>query len=348
MLINRKLLLDTLAFVRSGLAAREILEQTCSFIFMDGRVVTYNDEVSVSMPLPLNIKGAVQSKEFYALLAKATGMDIDISVVDGQLVLTGNTGMIATMPINNEILVPIDEMPAANNDLWNPLDESFPERLKLCLQTVSKNAVKPALCAVHWKAGILESSDNYQITRCTLSTSLSDGVEVLLPSRSASELVRFGPVFCQIADGWIHFKSLDGVIFSCRFSTTPYPDLGAVIAFQFESSTPVKFSPRLPKILERSLILAARYSEGEPFVHVSIRDNQLTVKAGQGSSRFEEPCTVKCAGDFEFRINPEFLRKMLEVEAKANIAKSETGRSCLTLEGDGIIRVMVLSKPLPE
>ena len=340
MQINRKLLLDTLGFVRSGLEPRGIIEQTDSFIFMGGRVVTYSDEISVSAPLPLDIRGAVSAKQIYALLGKTVGMDLDITTDGSELVVTSNTGMIARVGISHEILVPIDMLPTAEDNLWVPLDEGFNEKLRFCLQTVRTDYHKERLRSIHWRRNIIESSDNMRITQCTTNTFLPDGIEVLLEGTSVSELVKLDPAFFQRANGWMHFKTRDAVIFSCRSSEAPYPDIDTAV--QSESSTPIKFSPRLPKILDRAMTFAERDSVNHYFVKVSIEDSRLIVRAGQDFRQFEESCGVHCQGDFEFAINPEFLKKMLKEEARVSIIETTAGAMLLKLDRDGFSRFMAL------
>ena len=48
MKINKKELQEALERVKPGLASRELIEQSTSFAFMRDRVVTYNDEISIS------------------------------------------------------------------------------------------------------------------------------------------------------------------------------------------------------------------------------------------------------------------------------------------------------------
>ena len=45
-------LIKALEAVRPGLANKEMIEQSTSFAFMKDRVVTYNDEISISYPKP--------------------------------------------------------------------------------------------------------------------------------------------------------------------------------------------------------------------------------------------------------------------------------------------------------
>ena len=50
MKINKSELQEALAKVKPGLASKDLIEQATSFAFMDGRVVTYNDEMFPSSP----------------------------------------------------------------------------------------------------------------------------------------------------------------------------------------------------------------------------------------------------------------------------------------------------------
>ena len=52
MKINRKELLDTLSIVSPGVSNKEMaIEQATTFAFLKDRVVTYNDEISISHPI---------------------------------------------------------------------------------------------------------------------------------------------------------------------------------------------------------------------------------------------------------------------------------------------------------
>ena len=62
MQINRQNLQKALEIVKPGLSNKEIIEQTTSFAFIDGKVVTYNDEISICHPVEgLTLEGAVKA-----------------------------------------------------------------------------------------------------------------------------------------------------------------------------------------------------------------------------------------------------------------------------------------------
>jgi hypothetical protein len=63
-------LINALTIVKPGLSNKEIIEQSTDFVFQNGMVVTYNDEISVRHPIDLEIEGAVKADEFYKFLNK--------------------------------------------------------------------------------------------------------------------------------------------------------------------------------------------------------------------------------------------------------------------------------------
>ncbi len=68
MKVNKKELMTTLEGVLPGLSKKEITDQGNCFVFKDGKVITYNDEVAVFHPLDLELEGAVKAEEFFAIL----------------------------------------------------------------------------------------------------------------------------------------------------------------------------------------------------------------------------------------------------------------------------------------
>ena len=144
--------------------------------------------------------------------------------------------------------------------------------------------------------------------------------------------------------GGFIFRSRDAVVFSCRFSSDPFPDIDALLGGAYVS--PIKFSPRLPKILDRALTFAGKDSSDDFVAEVSIVNNRLTVRAEQGFLQFEESCGVHCAEDIKFRVNPEFLKKMLNDNAEAALL-TKTGDEelhLLRLERDGFTRFLVIAR----
>ena len=80
MKIKKEELLKALAAVKPGLSSKDVIEQSTSFAFMGGHVVTYNDEIAVRYPVDLEIEGAIRANELYSFLSKIKDKEIDLEV----------------------------------------------------------------------------------------------------------------------------------------------------------------------------------------------------------------------------------------------------------------------------
>ena len=113
MKINREELLNQLESVQPGLSIREIIEQSSCFVFQDGKVITYNDEIFCSQKTPLKIKGAVLAAPLIALLRKMVETEVDIELL---LVLIDETeeleveALLVLIDETEEILVLIEDV----------------------------------------------------------------------------------------------------------------------------------------------------------------------------------------------------------------------------------------------
>ena len=68
--INRKKLLKELESVKKGLSAKDLIEQSTTFIFKNQKIVTYNDEIFAMTPTDVEIEGCVKADSLMQLLSK--------------------------------------------------------------------------------------------------------------------------------------------------------------------------------------------------------------------------------------------------------------------------------------
>src|SRR5690625_1182784 len=88
MKIKKSVLLDALEIVRPGLSNDEVVEQSTSFAFIGDKVITYNDDISVSHPISnLGFEGAVRSQEIYEFLKKSRSETVHIEVTENEVKL---------------------------------------------------------------------------------------------------------------------------------------------------------------------------------------------------------------------------------------------------------------------
>ena len=129
MKINKEQLQRALEIVKPGLANKELIEQSTSFAFMGGKVITYNDSISVSHPVEgLELEGAVLADNLYKFLGKIKKADVDLVVKDNEIILTTGKAT-AGLTLQSEIKLPLDET-LSERGRWQKLPENFIDHIE--------------------------------------------------------------------------------------------------------------------------------------------------------------------------------------------------------------------------
>jgi len=326
MKINKTALQQALETVKPGLGSKEIVEQATSFAFLEGRVVTYNDEVSISCPLPgLAIRGAIRAEELYKLLAKVTEEELEIKVEGGEVLLCAGRAS-AGLPIQQEIKLPLEEVGAIEN--WFPVDKLFLEALKFAQYTCSQEASHPVLMCVHvdGSAGLLESSDNFRLTQCTIP--VLPGVDFLLPAAVITALLQMKPVEMALGEGWVHFRAASQAVFSARLVEGAFPNIAPYLLV--EDGFEINFPITLQDVLQRAAIFSTRDTLADNVVRIRL-ENRLMIIHGEGEyGWFKEELNYKHKGvPVSFSLNPAFLQQALK-----GLRKCTKGERTLLFEGE--------------
>ena len=298
--------------VKGGLAQKELIEQSSSFIFMDGSIITYNDEVAVSIPMKaLDFTCAVPGAELMSILSKVKDAEIEVSIIDNELVLAG-AKFTARIKIQAEISLPIDTLKPSK---WQKTTEEFLAALKMCLFSAGSDMSKPVLTCLHINNNVVESSDSTRLSRMTLEENIN--ATFLLPARAATELCKYEIKSFALTDGWAHFKLESGAQFSCRTFEGKFPDFDPIL--QVENTHTLRFPPDMDGILERAS--AALIKDATNQVEIYIKDSKVTVTSASEIVRYEETARMRSSkDDITFRINPTFLRQILADNSTAELA----------------------------
>jgi uncharacterized protein (DUF1330 family) len=339
MKIKRKEALRKLKQTKSGLAKKEIVEQTGSYLFKDGKVTTYNDEISMSTPLVVGFQGAVKAEKFYKALEGAPTANVDVTA-DNERVFIRSGEMVAEIE-KAEILLPIQDVPQPDPSDCVSLAPDFKEKVKLAAGAASKNFAKQVLCCIHMWGNIIEATDNYRIVRCRTDVSLPEGLDLLIPKDSISSLLKLNPTALAYANGWASFQTEEGVIFSCRVLDAVFIDTEPALTRACES--PIYFPPaHLTAILDRAVQFADNDSVGDPKVTISVKDDLLMVQAAQEGSRFRETCKVSFRGSLKFHANPLFLRDALAMNFDKACFSRHGTRIYMKFEKESVTYLLVL------
>lgn len=333
MKINRVELINILSAVKPGLATEERIEQSTSFVFQNGRVVTYNDEVAVSHPVNMDIEGAISAKEFLALLSKLKDDSVELTVSGSELRVNGKKAR-AGIKMIAEIALPINEIQEPKT--WEPLPEGFAEAIKFCIFSCSKDLTSPALTCLHVHKDKIESCDNFRITIRYLDASYFNEA-ILLPASAAKDLINYNVTEYAKVGGWLHFRTKADTVFSCRtYGDLEYPNLERFLEIDGGA---LKFPEDTKESLARAGIFSTSGAgKGEERVKIVLSDGLMVVHGEGDTGWFEESSRVRYkGGDTHFEITPSFLEVVLSLTDEATV-----GNDRLKFEGDNFVHVVSL------
>lgn len=318
MKINKKNLLKALEVVKPGLANKEMIEQTTSFCFIKGNVVTYNDEISISCPVKdIELEGAVNSNELYSFVSRVKADELEMEIKDNEILLKAGRSK-AGLTLHSDITLPIEEIGKIKK--WKILPDDFLEGLKFTMGACSRDMSRPVLTCVHVNKDILESSDDYRFAYFKLKDEIPIKT-FLLPATSCSKVVRMKPIEISEGEGWIHFRTKGKAILSCRLFEEKYADASKLLKIK---GNPIIFPKTIIDILNRADIFSKRDFELDEQVTISLDNKKLIIKSQSDSGWFEEKARVNYTGDpVIFIISPYLLKDILNKTTKGILSENK-------------------------
>jgi len=337
MKIEKASLIKALEIVKPGLAAKENIEQSTSFAFMGGRVVTYNDEISISHPVSdLDIEGAVRAEEMYQLLGKMKSKEVQLAVTETEIRIKSGKAR-AGITLQSEIKLPLEEI--GDIGKWKKIPEELLQAMKFTMFSCSTDMSKPVLTCVHvTPEGRVESCNNYQVTRFQMKDKLPIG-EFLIPVGTVKSLIAYDVTHISEGHGWVHFKTKEDTIFSCRVFEDTYVNLEGIMEV---SGNKIHFPENLGTILDRAAVFSKRERWIDEVIEISIDpEGKMKIRSEDDAGWFEETTTLG-EGKWEevsFKINPLFLKDILSQNAPCVV-----GDHKVKFTGENWVHILALQK----
>lgn len=300
-------LIDALEVVKPGLASKELIEQSTSFAFVDGRVVTYNDEISISHPVEgLDLTGAIQATELYAILKKLKQDEIEISVNENEIVLSAGKVKCGLL-LQSEIKLPLTEIDEIQK--WKTLPAGFIVAMQMAMMSCGTDNSKPILTCVHIHPEYIEGTNGFALYKSIMTTRFIKA-PILIPATSASILSRFAPAKIAVTDGWVHFKSDNGAILSCRTFADKYPDTSKITKI---TGVLLTFPKTIMAILDRATVFGKHGAKvTDEDVDIIIDKKKIKISSKSESGWFEESANIDFEGErLSFKIMPSLLKGIL-------------------------------------
>lgn len=338
MKINKNQFLQTLSSAEAGLASsKEIIEQSTCFIFKDGEIISFNEEVSVRTPSGLDesFLGAVHARPLQDILSKYPDDEVDISSEKGKLVIKGK-GKRTRIRVVKDILLPIDSVETPKN--WTELHKDFADAITIVQECASKDETTNIFTCIHLTPDWIESCDNFQACRYTMKTGLKESS--LIKKDSLSHLISLGVTEVSEGDSWVHFRNSSGIRFSCRKWMDDYKDLTPMLNVSGEEIT-------LPKGLSdaafRGQVFSADNKDSD-LVKIDLRPGKLRLHATGITGDHEEFKAVKYNGKaMSFLISPTLLGELTKKHTECQVSPNR-----LKIDGPRFVYVCLLYAPAKE
>lgn len=319
MLINRNEFLTALEIVKPGLSNKDQIAQATSFAFLNGRVVTYNDELSVSHPLAnCEIEGAIKADKLYAFLNKIKKDEIDLTIKGNEVILTTGRAK-AGLALQTEIKLPLEEV--NDKKKWKPLPETFIKFLSFAMTSCSKLQTTPILTCVHVAKNVVEASDNYRMVQCTLNEEMPVK-DFLIPATSAVHVVKLQPTKIAEGKGWIHFQTEEGTIISCRIFEDKFPDLNPFLVVKGEN---IIFPKTLESVLDEAGIFSKRDKMLDEMVTIAMGEKRLKIRAESSEgSWYENEVNMNFTGTpVKINVTPYLLKGIISETLECTLAQKK-------------------------
>ena len=293
MIVKRTELLTVLKQCLPGVESGNVsLEGADTFIFSDGNVFTYNDTISVKVPIletglieePL--EGAVRATEFFNIINKLQGEELKTSNVEGKWFLKCGKAKIELNLIDFDYKARLSNVDPGDEG-WEDLPKDFQLGIGLCKMSCNRSA----LSGVIFKDEKILSTDGWQINRCELPGAKLPLFWISDPA--AGEILKLSDLKqMNLKGSWVHFKTNNGSIFSVKtLQAEKWPMEKILKLLNEHLKADEDISGEFPKELFGAIDRASSFSmdvDDYETVQLSLSEKGIVVSAQRTAGKYHE------------------------------------------------------------
>jgi hypothetical protein len=254
--------------------------------------------------------------ELYNFLGKIKSDEISLVKKENEIVFR-TKGTKVGLTLQNEIKLPLDEI--GKIKAWKDLPETFLDAIKMTIECCSKDMSRPVLTCINVsEKGYLESTDAFRIVHYNIMQNMPVKT-FLLPQTSAIIVDRLKPTQIAEGNGWIHFKTEQGTVLSCRIFVEKFPDCSPLLNVEGET---LIFPDETIEMIDKAEIFAKRDCVLDESITINIENNVLTIKSKSETGWCQTTKKLKDGmADINFSITPYLLKDILKKDNTCIINK---------------------------
>jgi len=319
MKISKTEFLAVLQSLKPGIAKKEIVEQFTSFIFTEGLVFSFNDDIAVQHPIDCDIVGSINAEKLAAFMGKVSDESIEAHVVDNEVVfkcgkVTSGFKLIDNI---NDMIARLEGI--GYPETWYPIPTDFIQGVSFCLFSASRDATRPVLTCLNFDKDRVESSDGNRFTIYKFDHILEK--RLLIPAIHLRSLTSYEITEYGVTNGWVHFKMANEAVFSCRTFEPAFPDLSK---FDVVEGPKIKIPPILSEVVDRAKIFTSSEFDQDKYTTITIDGNRMFIEGRDSHGWLKERVTLDVTLDtpITFRIQPDFLIEISKILDEMIIGKN--------------------------
>lgn len=323
--MDRKLLLGKILLAEIGVG-RGIQQGDC-IVLRKGRFLSLSREISCSLMsgLPTDIEGAVRIDKLKAMLQGLSDDEIELSIMDKVLKLKGKNRK-ASFAMEEEVLLPVEEVELPGKDEWKPLHAEFSEAVDIVHRCTKKPKVGEdgsfIKQCVHIHPEWMEASDTKKLARWPLETGVKE--PILIRGETIKVMCQLGMTKIAQTEGWLHFRDSKGFRLSLRkYALEEYPEFGSFLKIRGRHL-------KLPKGLADAAKLAGICAEDND-IRITLEPERMTVEGIGPDSNYKQTMKSSYVGQVMSFLVPH----KLVIELVKDHSACEVTEQFLRVDGGG-------------
>jgi len=316
MKISKENLSNIIQKVMPAVEKKGIVEEMSHLAFDGAYVLTYNDKIAISYPLPedFQLQCSVVATDFLSAVKAIRTKDVELEQLEDGLVVRGGK-TVTLLPFFDEkkIAELHDSLDIPSiEDKFIDLPENFIDAIRTCKFSASDNVDHPkGMYAVAMLGDCVFATNGYQ---ATLYPVVGVGTG-FIKKPFVDAIVNFAPVAAVFTKSWLFFMNNDNAILSCRslLLADKFPKDLEKVFFDFEKGFKFK------EVIDDELTSLETFGEGDDksdktiIVTISKGKAILTGKSVRGEMTVECEIEGYEGEEVQFSINPNYLKECIKM-----------------------------------
>lgn len=353
-MIERKTLLSKLSIVAPALAKTDFTPLLTEFWFNGSRVMAFNEQLSISVPLKTEFKGSVRGDALLSLLKLSKAQQIEMTTADENLHIKAASTKIKLGLRPREQSLNVFKMPKLDESKQTiKITPTIVEAFKLALRSVSTDSTTPDKVGVTLlpvDGGLhIFSTDDATMTRVEMPVGKAAlKKRVIVTTAFCNQIITLfddskGKALLQVADDYVlaHFGDVE--VFGHVIETESPLDFEKVFDHHYTAKLEKQFVPIPTKIVgiaERATMISESKT-GRTKTKISVKDGKVVFYSLSPMGEVRDVMTLDPKhADVDTYIEARFLKAALGQFEKLLVTSD-----ALMLSRKGAIHLISASAP---